>query len=1053
VTAALVRGVVPALDSLAGPGAAAALLAATAIIGGLLGWVWLLRRRLGAVATERAAHAHADQGHAREVERLEQALAQSSELLRSLSRTLSQFVSDLDPDTIFAGLLRDLLLLSGSDYGFVGEARTSAKDERYVELHAVHNVSWGQAAGAAGPDEGRPPTYAELVDVCDRVLAQGHTLVLVGDDAPGCRPPGQAPASLLVLPLARGSRLLGVVGLGNRPGGYDDHILEFLRPLIANCANLLEALTSEAERGRAESALKDSEARYRDLFDNASDLIHSVRPDGSFAFVNRAWRETLGYAQEDIERLTVWEVVDAAFHAQYRELFASVSEDTAARIHEVVFITRDGRRIAAEGSESCRFVDGVPAITRAIFRDVTERRRAEDALRFAKEQAEAATRAKSAFLANMSHEIRTPMNAVIGMTGLLLDTTLTPEQRDFVETVRAAGDSLLTVINDILDYSKIEWGRLELEQHPFDVHECVEQALDLLGPAAAKKGLELVCSVERAVPAHVVGDITRLRQIVVNLVGNAVKFTERGEIEVTVDGAAGDEGMCELHVGVRDTGIGIPADRLDRLFRSFSQVDASTTRHHGGTGLGLAISKRLAEMMDGRMWVESEPGVGSTFHFTARFAVRDAAQPESLRPSLPEFAGKRVLVVDDNDTARRALLRRLEWWGLAATGAASGAEALDALDREPFDAAVVDRVMPGPDGFAVARAIRQHERLRALPVVLLQPFGRREDDAHGGLGVAAVLGKPVTPAQLHDVLASVFSGRARAAAPAPRWQFDSTMAARRPLRIVLAEDNVVNQKVALKMLERLGHRADVAANGLEVLEALRRQPYDVVLLDVQMPEMDGLEAARLIVAQWPEATRPRLIGMTALAMQGDRERCLEAGMQDYVAKPVRPEDLQRALEACRPVAASPTAAERGAPSGARVTEAQAPEPLAEAPTLEAAVIANLRLLQEPGEPDFVADLIDHLVRDLPGRLDGLERAVAAGDASAVERLAHGLKSSCANLGVMQMSALAAWLERSGSEARLEGAPAVASALRQEFDRARPLLERERHATGSESAVA
>jgi PAS domain S-box-containing protein len=963
-----------------------------------------------------------------EQSRIEQALVQTNELLTTLSRTQAQFISDMEPEVVFDSLLNDLIVLTGSRYGFIGEVCTSSEGGQYLELHAICNVSWSEPGKPLEPgDSPASPNYSEVVAVSDRVLTGSVPVILSGADAPGESASGGPPLAFLGLPLFKGTRVVGVVGLGNRAPGYDATLVDYLQPVLATCANILEAMKGDANRRRAEAALKESEERYRDLFDNASDLIHSIRPDGSFAYVNRAWLGTLGYTEQEVEHLTVWEVVEPSLHDRYRALFASASSDPAPALAGATLVTRDGRRIQVEGTESCRFIDGVPAVTRAIFRDVTQRKRTEDALRAAKEQAEIAARTKSEFLANMSHEIRTPMNAVIGMTGLLLDTSLTSEQRDFVETIRGAGDALLAVINDILDYSKIESGRLELERQPFELRECVGQALDLLAPAAAAKSLELTYTFHGEVPAALIGDITRLRQVLVNLLSNAVKFTDSGEVAVSVDGERQPDGQFRLHFRVRDTGIGIPADRVDRLFQSFSQVDASTTRHYGGTGLGLAISRRLAELMGGTMWVESEPGVGSTFHFSVTATPAAAQTRVYLRTVQPELTGRRLLVVDDNQTNRRLLQLQAQSWGMTVVTAASGQEALQALDRETFDLAVLDMQMPRMDGRALIREIRRRRLAQALPLVILTSLGRRDGDLETELGLAAFLTKPVKAAHLHEVLTSIFSGRAVPGSepPSSRWQIDSELAERLPLRIMLAEDNVVNQKVALKMLERMGYRADVVANGLEVLEALRRQRYDVVLLDVQMPEMDGLEAARVLRDGAWRDLRPRIIGMTALAMEGDRERCLAAGMDDYITKPVRPEELQRALERCGPSAPN-TAAGDG-----------------QTRTLDPQVIANLRELQEPGEPDFVAELIDHLVGDMDSRLDALRSAASANDARLLERTAHSLKSSCANLGAIALARLCGLLEQRGASGTAEGAETIIAELRLEFAKVRPLLDEQR----------
>ncbi len=668
------------------------------------------------------------------------------------------------------------------------------------------------------------------------------------------------------------------------------------------------------DRKLAEQKLQANEQRLVALTTHAPGVFFQfeVAPDDgrSFAFLSAGFRDLFGFDPAEVL-------------AQPARLYASVDYTHRERVYihleKAVAATGpwsdtfpihrpDGilRWINARSTASVR-PDGTK-VWFGVLADITELQEARQAsedlnaqlaetaetARQAAVRAEQANIAKSQFLAMMSHEIRTPMNGVIGMTSLLMDTPLTREQKEFAEIIRVSGESLLSLINDILDFSKIESGHMDLETEVFSVHECIESTLDLLAPKAASKGIDLLYEVADGVPAEVRGDVTRVRQILVNLVGNALKFTEHGEVEVSV--RANSE-TRSLIFSVRDTGIGIPSDALGKLFRSFTQVDSSTTRKYGGTGLGLAISKRLAELMGGRMWVESTPGVGSTFFFSItpewiapgpRAYVADAAV--ALR-------GKRLLVVDDNEPNRRILSTLARKWGLACTALPSGAEAL-ALLREDrrFDIAILDMQMPGMDGFMLATELRRLPAGAALPLVLLSSIGRPEDSEARHL-FTALLSKPAKPSQIFEVITRILGVTGT---PAVEDTLAiPVVAEQHSEHLLLAEDNSVNQKVALHMLSRLGYRADIAANGLEVLAACKAVSYDIILMDVQMPEMDGMEATRRLKADPAHKNKPWIIALTANAMDGDAEHCREAGMDDYLSKPIKKEDLAAALARAR----------------------------------------------------------------------------------------------------------------------------------------------------------
>ena len=842
-----------------------------------------------------------------------------------------------------------------------------------------------------------------------------------------------APFSLALLLGFGISRTLGRrldrIGEGARAigsGQLDHRIGDTSRDEIGLLARALDETAAHLSRSTV------SGAHVETILESIADALGVVDENGIVTRVNRATAELMGRAQEDIVGMPV------------RTLFAAQADELATFVGEldgndkvVGFQTRfrhhDGSEVPVRISAArLTDADGAPRGLVCVVQDITAIERSRHQLVAAKEAAEEATRAKSEFLANMSHEIRTPLNGVVGMTGHLLDTVLMPDQLEFARVIRTAGESLLAIINDVLDFSKIEAGMMELEAQPFELRACLEDALDLVAYRAGEKAVELAYLVADDAPFKVRGDATRLRQVIVNLLANAVKFTDHGEVVLEADvrdpgdaRASGSE--TALHLRVRDTGIGIPADRLDALFEEFTQADTSTTRRYGGTGLGLAIARRLVEAMGGRIWAESEVGAGSTFHVVVPVdPLPDAAPGLSCR-GVEALAGRRMLIVDDNATNRRILTLQAEKWGLDAVAATSAMEALVALEREgPFAFAVLDYQMPETDGAELARelAARQPD----LPLIMLSSMHQAPDVPPGVL--SATLAKPIKPHHLCRVVAEAVQPTPDASAPrrpiAIARRARSVPPASPALRVLVAEDNLVNQRVIQLALERLGLRPDFVADGDEVAPALLRaasasRPYDVVLMDLRMPRLDGLAATEQIRldASMPQ---PRIIAMTADVTYEKREACFAVGMDGFLGKPIDRDDLDAVFERIHAHVASSTP---DAPPPPAAAEGSAPEPAApETATPEAGTgqpagpvgaaaaprpapeYASIRELAA-GSASLYGGLLRDSRRSIAAGMNELKAALQAADLDAAARSAHTLKSVAALLG------LAAFQEQAG----------------------------------------
>jgi two-component system sensor histidine kinase/response regulator len=800
----------------------------------------------------------------------------------------------------------------------------------------------------------------------------------------------------------------------------------------------LEALHQENIRFKQSQALlQKSEAKFRTLGESAPDCIFLADGLGQWVYCNSPWTKMTGLR-----------VADSLGHGWIRALHPEDKDKILVQwnqaLHDRKDLSLEFRLVTADGQVrwvACRTAPiqydpgevGESGGYAGSIKDISSYKEVEGALRSAKTEAEAAAKAKSEFLAKMSHEIRTPMNGVIGMTNLLADTEMSSQQREYTETVRRSAESLLLLINDVLDFSKVEARRLIFETIDFNLRETIEGALELLAETAQAKGIELAGFVLADVPTQLRGDPGRLRQVFVNMVSNAVKFTEYGEVVVSVANLAETETHADLRFEVRDTGIGIPPEVQPRLFQVFSQADSSTTRKYGGTGLGLAISKQLIELMGGQIGFNSVPGQGSTFWFTARFEKQRTPAKTALEQI--NLSNLHVLIVDDNHTNRRILEDQMQAWGIRATCAAGAQEALEKLQDTTgprFDVVVLDMHMPGMNGISLAEVIKADPRLSCARIIILTSLGQLMDDAQlARLGIEACLVKPVKQARLYECLTGMRNMPKKQAENKPGpGAINGAQDA--PLRILLAEDNVINQKVAVAQLRKLGCTPDVAANGMEALEAARRSRYDVILMDCQMPQMDGYEASRQIrLHEQTEGGKPvYIIAMTANAMQGDREKCLEAEMNDYLSKPVKDTDLKAAL--VRSQAASAIDKTEEEETEVLLAETIGGEALLDVERLEAA--AN-------DDPEMVKELVDLYFAQAQDLMNGLRAAINSDSAKDVDHFAHKLVGASLACGMSAMVPPLRELEKRGKEGNLGDADAL-------FERADRHLELTRNKVGS-----
>jgi two-component system, sensor histidine kinase and response regulator len=788
------------------------------------------------------------------------------------------------------------------------------------------------------------------------------------------------------------------------------------------------------ERRQAEKALEERTMFLDSLIKNTPIGIVAIDTDDAVQMCNPAFEKLFRYRQKDVVGRQLYKLLTAPDIDE--EVRSNRQRLVRGQITHVVTRRKrsDGSLVDVEAHSVPLVIEDKVTGAVLLYQDITERKRAEEALLRAKEAAESASRAKSEFLANMSHEIRTPMNGIIGMTELALDTKLNAEQREYLGMVKSSADSLLTLINDILDFSKIEAGKLEFEQIDFAFQQSLGETVKVLAMRAHQKGLELAWRVEAGIPERLKGDANRLRQILVNLAGNAVKFTERGEIAVEVEKESEDGTGMTLHFRVRDTGIGIAKEKQAMIFEAFTQADSSASRKYGGTGLGLAITTRLVNLMGGKIWLDSEPGQGSTFHFTVRYGFADANGPEIGGQDREALKGIFVLVVDDNPTNRVSLVEMLSRWRMRPEAVDSGQAALEALgaahrQHQPFELLITDMQMPEMDGLELIARLRRDAAFRDLPAILLSSSVQPEEASHArALGIAGYLTKPVQPDELLGLMVSAIRPHTADRSRAPAVTHQPLAAGRQSMKILLTEDNAVNRKLATALLEKHGHRVFVAENGREALAILDREKADVVLMDLQMPVMDGFEAIRAIRAKEQRSGgHLPIVALTAHAMQGDRERCLQAGADDYVTKPIRTAELFAAIE-------------RVAKQPEQSRETSAPSPATS--SLQSAGFLDVAAALErvEGDHELLEELVRLFVEGCPAAMREIRQAFSDRDAHQLDRLAHTMKGSSASLGANRVSEAALVLEMRARAGALENAGELIDVLQGELDRVIPELE-------------
>ncbi|MDH5559704.1 MAG: PAS domain S-box protein [Deltaproteobacteria bacterium] len=937
---------------------------------------------------------------------IEENFKQQHNLLESISSAESMFIVDTNKYAVYEKLMNSLFKLTESKFGFIGELQYDDQGEPFLRNYffsfdflQAEKVDLKYKAMRQGIEfRDFNNLFCEAINSGTFVISNNPSSELVK------RIPSWHPAitSFFGIPCYQGEKLVGMIGIANREQGYAKDLFDFLQPFIFTCSNIISSVDNENKRLKAEAALKESEIKFRSAFDYAGVGMIIANLDGKFIKVNPSFLKMIGYSEEELSTLKFMDIVSSddvfAWNKEYQELLKGERSHFQA---EAKFLCQDGYSIWTIINVSLvRDRADKPVTLIAQVQDINFKKKVEEELKLSKEWAEAASQAKTQFLATMSHEIRTPMNGVIGMSGLLMNTKLTAEQKEYVNTIKISGDNLLMIINDILDLSKIEAGKLELEDAPFKLRQCIEDTLDIFTFKAFEKKLNLFYQIEFDDPVFIHGDITRLRQILVNLIGNAVKFTDKGHIMLTVSILDRKNNHLTLEFSVEDTGIGIPIERQKNLFEAFFQVDSTTTRKYGGTGLGLTICKRLSMLMGGDIQVTSATEKGSIFSFSIQTDSVELKSEKFDKKNLPFFKNKRVLLLIDHPIRREILSKQFEKWGIQHQSASLESIDSEVLKPQEFDAVLSDLTITNNDKTSLIKHLFSSKKWSKHPLVLISDNSRYLKKNRNNL---YFLSRPIKTVQLFNTLGRAFGLKEHLISYTENKDvlLNPNLAVTHNVNIMVAEDNAINQKLAEKILNKLGYKPIIVESGLEVIEQLKVRQFDLIFMDIQMPIMDGMEATKWILDNIPDGKRPVIIAMTANVLPENRLKYLDLGMDDFIGKPVLPEMIQTAIEKW----GKKDLKNNNQPEPAQLTELD----------FDGHQIVDHQLIQSRKDldKDFFKIIIDMFQNEAPPLIQEIKESIETSQYHQIKELGHKLKGMCANIGAELMREVSFQIEKKG----------------------------------------